>query len=81
MPDPKTEVTLRLRDIHSRRAILGSYGGLTKPSRDIPTYLNMIERGILDPSLLLGLTFSLENYSDAFANARTGRGKRIQLIP
>jgi S-(hydroxymethyl)glutathione dehydrogenase/alcohol dehydrogenase len=79
VPHPSDEVTINARHIHQRKALYGSYGGLTRPSVDFPIYLDMINRGILDPTVLLGKTFSIDQSNDAFDAARSGIGQRVQF--
>ena len=79
VPSPTSTVKINARDIHQRRALLGSYGGMTKPSNDIPLYLSMISKGILNPNILIGDIFRIDQSDQAFSSARKGLGKRIQF--
>lgn len=79
VPSPNAKVHLMARDIHQRRSLMGSHGGLTKPSIDIPKYLEMIDNGIIDTSLLLSEPFSIFESSRAFEAAKSQKGSRIQF--
>ena len=79
VPSPNKPVSLNARDIHQRRSLLGSYGGLTKPSIDIPRYLKMIDDGVINPSLLLTKPFSIYDSTKAFENAMLHKGCRVQF--
>lgn len=79
VPSPKQSITINARHVHQRKSLHGSYGGMTKPSIDIPLYLNMIQDGLINPSVLLSKTYSISETTQAFTEARSGTGRRIQF--
>ena len=79
VPNPNDKISVSARDIHSRKSLLGSYGGLTVPSRDFPIYLDFINSGLVDVDHLLGHTYQLSDSKLAFTAAMSGMGKRVQF--
>ena len=59
------------------KSIRASQGGGTKPHEDIPRYIKLANREILDFNTLHTDTFSLDNINDAFDLLKTGNAGRI----
>ena len=59
------------------KSIRASQGGGTKPDVDIPRYINLANREMLDFNTLHTDTFALDNINDAFDLLKTGNAGRI----
>ena len=59
------------------KSIRASQGGGTKPDEDIPRYIKLANREILDFNTLHTDTFALDNINDAFDLLKTGNAGRI----
>ena len=59
------------------KSIRASQGGKTKPDEDIPRYIKLANREILDFNTLHTDTFALDNINDAFDLLKTGNAGRI----
>ena len=61
------------------KSIRASQGGGTKPDEDIPRYIKLANREILDFNTLHTDTFALDNINDAFDLLKTGNAGRIMI--
>ena len=59
------------------KSIRASQGGGTKPDEDIPRYIKLANREMLDFNTLDTDTFALDNINDAFDLLKTGNAGRI----
>ena len=59
------------------KSIRASQGGGTKPDEDIPRYIKLANREMLDYNTLHTDTFALDNINDAFDLLKTGNAGRI----
>ena len=59
------------------KSIRASQGGGTKPNEDIPRYIKLANREMLDFNTLHTDTFALDNINDAFDLLKTGNAGRI----
>ena len=59
------------------KSIRASQGGGTKPDEDIPRYIKLANREVLDFNTLHTDTFALDNINDAFDLLKTGNAGRI----
>ena len=59
------------------KSIRASQGGGTKPDEDIPRYIKLANRDMLDFNTLHTDTFALDNINDAFDLLKTGNAGRI----
>ena len=59
------------------KSIRASQGGGTKPDEDIPRYIKLANREMLDFNTLHTDTFALDNINDAFDLLKTGNAGRI----
>ena len=59
------------------KSIRASHGGGTKPDEDIPRYIKLANREMLDFNTLHTDTFALDNINDAFDLLKTGNAGRI----
>ena len=59
------------------KSIRASQGGKTKPDEDIPRYIKLANREVLDFNTLHTDTFALDNINDAFDLLKTGNAGRI----
>ena len=59
------------------KSIRASQGGGTKPHEDIPRYIKLANREMLDFNTLHTDTFALDNINDAFDLLKTGNAGRI----
>ena len=61
------------------KSIRASQGGGTKPDEDIPRYIKLANREMLDFNTLHTDTFALDNINDAFDLLKTGNAGRIMI--
>ena len=61
------------------KSIRASQGGGTKPDEDIPRYIKLANREVLDFNTLHTDTFALDNINDAFDLLKTGNAGRIMI--
>jgi Zn-dependent alcohol dehydrogenase len=61
------------------QVIKATQGGKTKPQEDIPRYIKLHQRGLLDIRKLITHTFSINEVNAAFDLLRTGNAGRIMI--
>ena len=61
------------------QSIKATQGGKTNPQEDIPRYVKLYQRGLLDISKLITHTFTLDEVNDAFDLLKTGNAGRIMI--
>ena len=63
----------------SGKSIRATQGGRTDPEKDIPRYINLALKGLLDYETLHTHTFSLDEVNEAFDLLRSGNAGRIMV--
>ena len=58
--------------LHFGKVLTGSHGGEAEPDRDIPRYVDMVRKGLLDLKPLIGARYSLDQINEAIADMRSG---------
>lgn len=61
------------------QSIKATQGGKTNPQEDIPRYIKLHQKGLLDISKLITHTFTLDEVNDAFDLLKTGNAGRIMI--
>jgi S-(hydroxymethyl)glutathione dehydrogenase/alcohol dehydrogenase len=61
------------------QSIKATQGGKTNPQEDIPRYVKLHQKGLLDISKLVTHTFALDEVNDAFDLLKTGNAGRIMI--
>jgi len=61
------------------QSIKATQGGKTNPQEDIPRYVKLYKKGLLDISKLITHTFTLDEVNDAFDLLKTGTAGRIMI--
>jgi len=61
------------------RTIKATQGGRTIPQSDIPRYIKLAERGVLNVDKLHTHTFELKDVNDAFDLLKSGNAGRIMV--
>lgn len=61
------------------QSIKATQGGKTTPQEDIPRYVKLHQKGLLDISKLITHTFTLNEVNDAFDLLKTGNAGRIMI--
>ena len=59
--------------------IKATQGGKTNPQEDIPRYVKLYQKGLLDISKLITHAFTLDEVNDAFDLLKTGNAGRIMI--
>lgn len=67
------KVKLYTMPLHFGKQLVGSRGGSSRPDRDIPRYIGLYERGLLNLDALVTNTYSLEQINDAIDDLRSGK--------
>jgi alcohol dehydrogenase len=66
--------------VAEERTLKGSYIGTSVPSRDIPRYIELYERGRLPVDRLLSGTLELDDINEAFDRLHDGRAVRQVIV-
>ena len=61
------------------KSIRATQGGRTDPEKDIPRYIALAEKGLLEYEGLHTNTFTLDEINDAFDLLRSGDAGRIMI--
>lgn len=61
------------------QSIKATQGGKTNPQEDIPRYVKLYQKGLLDINKLITHTFMLDEVNDAFDLLKTGNAGRIMI--
>jgi S-(hydroxymethyl)glutathione dehydrogenase / alcohol dehydrogenase len=61
------------------QSIKATQGGKTNPQEDIPRYVNLHQKGLLNINKLITHTFTLDEVNDAFDLLKTGNAGRIMI--
>lgn len=73
VPHRDQSATIPTLPLHFGKVLTGSYGGSTRPERDIPRYVRLHAAGKLRLEELITDRFPLENINDAIDGMRTGK--------
>ena len=66
--------------VAEERTLKGSYIGTAVPSRDIPRYIELYQRGRLPVDRLLTGTLNLDQVNDAFDQLHSGQAVRQVIV-
>lgn len=66
------KLSLNTLPLHFGKKLFGSHGGCSKPARDIPRQLRMMEAGLFNPAGFVSHRFSLEEVNEAIAKMQSG---------
>ena len=75
VPSKNAMITIPLLSIHQKKMLTGSFGGLIKPRKDIPKFIDMIDSGLINLNNLVGEQFPLSNIKEALNCARENTGR------
>ena len=82
LPNPSRSISISHFALGAQeRSLMGSYMGSCIPSRDIPKFLSMYQRGDLCIDKLAGERVRLEELNEAFDAMSDGGGLRSVLVP
>lgn len=81
VPNPLKKVKIKLKDIHDCKLITGSNGGDFKPNKDIPKYLKLINKNKLNPNLIFGKRYKLNNIKKLFKDIEKGIPGKFFIYP
>ena len=74
LPPPTTTLSIpAVSLVADEKTIKGSYLGSTVPSRDIPRYIRLFQRGLLPVDRLLSAEMSLDEINEGFDRLREGQ--------
>ncbi|MEK4131108.1 alcohol dehydrogenase catalytic domain-containing protein [Solibacillus sp. FSL W8-0474] len=78
LPGMQNKIDIPIMEItFQEKEIKGSYLGSCVPKRDIPRFLNLYEKGLLDLDRLLSKTIQLEDINEGFDDLMSGEYIRI----
>ncbi len=66
--------------LHFGKTLIGSHGGETRPERDIPRYLNLLNNGRVEFDKLVSDRFSLKSINEAIEFMKNGKSSGRILI-
>ena len=72
VPKKGSNISLNSLPLHFGKQLIGSHGGESMPSVDIPRYLRIEQQGILKLDNLISKHYSLEEINDAIGAMRNG---------
>ena len=73
VPRKGEKVSIYTLPLHFDKIICGSHGGESLPSLDIPKYLTLYEKGLLDLDKLITKRYSLNHINEAIAGMISGK--------
>ena len=73
VPKHNADIKIYSLPLHFGLQLKGSYGGESNPSKDIPRYLNMLEKGIWDIEGLITERYKLKDINKAISSMREGK--------
>lgn len=80
VPKKDANISIYSLPLHFGLSLSGSFGGECNPSKDIPRYLNLLEKGIWDLKGLITEIYELEDINVAISSIRTGKSAGRVLI-
>jgi S-(hydroxymethyl)glutathione dehydrogenase/alcohol dehydrogenase len=75
-PNDDKKISISPHDLISGKNIKGSWGGASKPDRDVPRFSNLLRSSAPDLDLLIPLTYKLSEVNEALETIRTGTAFR-----
>lgn len=78
-PDSQEQIQLDPFDLIRGRKIEGSWGGESKPDKDIPQYVNYYKEGKLPLESMISKIYPLEEINQAMAELEKGSAHRILI--
>ena len=76
VPPVGAKASLHTLPLHFEQRLLGSHGGGCEPSRDIPRYLGLANRGAFDPIPMIDHRCTLSEINGAIASLRSGEATK-----
>lgn len=73
VPRKGNNVSIYTLPLHFGKILVGSHGGETNPSEDIPRYINLLNKGILKLETLITHEFSLNEINEAIDMMKNGK--------
>ena len=73
VPKKGHELSIYTLPLHFGKVITGSHGGESIPNKDIPRYINLIERGIWNLDDFVSVRYSLEDINNAIYDMQKGK--------
>ena len=80
VPKYDEKISINTLPLHFGKKLIGSEGGSTDPSIDIPKYLKLVDQGILDISKQITQVCSLTDINDAISDMKNGVNKGKIII-
>tara|TARA_Y100000589_G_C27188199_1_gene643580 strand:- start:2491 stop:3522 length:1032 start_codon:yes stop_codon:yes gene_type:complete len=80
VPKIGSNINIYSLPLHFGLSLSGSFGGECNPSRDIPRYLNLLEKGIWDLKGLITEIYELKDINYAISSMREGKSAGRVLI-
>ena len=79
---PRTGKTVNINTLplHFGKSLVGSHGGESQPSIDIPRYLRLHQKGSLNIDRIVSSRFRLESINEALDSMRSGVSAGLSLI-
>ena len=73
VPKKNSNVNIYTLPLHFGKSILGSHGGESNPTRDIPRFLNLFNNGLWGIEGLVSDRYKLENINEAIDSMQNGK--------
>ena len=80
VPKYDEKISINTLPLHFGKKLIGSEGGSTDPSIDIPKYLKLVDQGILDISKQITQVCPLIDINDAISDMKNGVNKGKIII-
>ena len=80
VPKYDEKISINTLPLHFGKKLIGSEGGSTDPSIDIPKYLKLVDEGILDVSKQITQVCALTDINDAISDMKNGINKGKIII-
>ena len=81
LPPPTATLPLSpLTLVAEERTLKGSYIGTSVPSRDIPHYIALYQRGLLPVNRLMSGTLKLDDINEGFDRLHSGKAIRQVVL-
>ena len=80
VPKYDEKISINTLPLHFGKKLIGSEGGSTDPSIDIPKYLKLVDQGILDISKQITQVCPLTDINDAISDMKNGVNKGKIII-
>ena len=66
--------------LHFGKVIIGSHGGESNPEKDIPRYLNLVNKGLLELKSIISKRYTLIDINLAIESMQNGNSSGRVLI-